>query len=175
MFSARARFNRDNGRFRRRMAPDIYCAPTSKVRRRCATSPMRQNDYVKLAISEKPSGRIAWVMAKVGTAEALGWLEHFETFTQHVAKRSPDGLVYNSASSRWNGVGGKRVRIGFSSDYHRPRPGDRRQFKVGSTCSLFDLAELAHFTSGDWEWMSTPAGVKRTRCEWDSMYQAAHF
>ena len=114
-------------------------------------------------------------MPRYGTAEALGWLDHFKPFYQHVAERSPDGLVHNATKARGRGEGGKRAILGFSTDHNRPPAGSRRQFKVASCCSLFDIAELLHFTDGDWEWLSLSTGVKRTRCEWNSIYEAARF
>lgn len=132
-------------------------------------------EYVQLCISEKPTGRLAWVKARRGTAEALGWTEHFKSVFQHRAEQHPKGLVYVRGKGSDRGRGGRRIQLGAGRDNHRPGPGERRQFKVGTTCTLFDLAELFHFTEGDWEWMSTPTGVKKTACEWESIYNAARF
>ena len=135
----------------------------------------RRIEYVQLCISEKPTGRLAWVKARRGTAEALGWTEHFKSVNQHRAEQSPNGTVKLRTKSRDRGRGGRRIQLGAGRDNHRPGPGERRQFKVGTTCSLFDLAELFHFTKGDWEWMSTPAGVRKPACVWEDIYAKAKF
>ena len=135
----------------------------------------RSQQYIQLCISEKPSGRLAWVKAKTGTAEALGWTEHFKNVNEHYAQRHPQGLIYVRSSTSDQGRGGKRIILGAGRDHHRPAPGERRQFKVSSTCSLFDLAELFHFSKGEWKWMSTMRGLRKTACEWEAIYETARF
>ena len=48
-------------------------------------------------------------------------------------------------------------------------------FIMTSNCGLKDLAEVAHFTSGPWCWMSSPRGRRRTRSQWDEIYQAGTY
>lgn len=136
---------------------------------------MRPNEYVQLVISEKPGGSLAWVITNWANAQRLGWLEHFKPMGQHLSERSPNGLVCNRALKTGGSRPGYRIVIGKGSDHHRPGPGARRQLRVNKNCSLFDLAELLHFTSGDWDWMTTTSGVVRTREQWECIYEAARF
>ena len=64
------------------------------------------------------------------------------------------------------------MMIGLSSDHHRPKPQTRWRFRVANGFTLLDCAELGHFTTADWEWMTNPAGKKWTREKWDDIYRA---
>ena len=43
-------------------------------------------------------------------------------------------------------------------------------FKVTSNTGLFDLAELAHFTKVDWNWMESLCGQRIDRERWADRY-----
>ena len=46
-------------------------------------------------------------------------------------------------------------------------------FRVHSHCTNRDLAELAHFTKGEWHWMEGLFGQRRTKAHWLEMYESA--
>ena len=129
-------------------------------------------EHVSLVLHEKPSGRLSWVRAQRANADAFGWTKEFDTEVEHRAKKSPTGLIQFSKKSVRQKLGGNKMMLGFSSDHYRPAAQTRFSFRVSSNATLLDCAELAHFTEGDWKWMTTPDGVKRTREEWASFYAA---
>lgn len=128
-------------------------------------------EHVSLVVREKPSGILCWVRAKQATVDYMGWGEEFETELRHRTKQSPTGLVQDPGRIGV-GLGGKPMMIGLSSDHHRPKPQTRWRFRVANGFTLLDCAELGHFTTADWEWMTNPAGKKWTREKWDDIYRA---
>lgn len=136
---------------------------------------MKPHEYIQIVISEKPTGRLAWAQTRFDNATSFGWLKEFQCVAQHRAENSPNGTVQLARKATSNGAGGRRIVLGRGSNYHRPGAGNRRQFKVSTTCSNFDLAELFHFTEGGWDWMTTKAGLYWTACEWEACYRAAKF
>ena len=135
----------------------------------------RPSEHIKIVISQKGTGRYAWASAKWSSLKSFGWLEEFQTYQQHAAEASENGLIQMTRARKPRAVGGVVITIGKGSDHHRPGPNNRRRFHVASNCSKFDLAELFHFTKGDWDWMTTKAGKPWTREEWNAAYQAGRF
>lgn len=129
-------------------------------------------EHVSLVISEKPSGRLSWVRAMKATADHFGWAKEFDTEVEHRSKNSPTGYIQGPSRRGDGTLGGRKMMIGLSSDHNRPKPQTRFSFRVASSTTLLDCAELAHFTTADWEWMTDPRGKKRTREQWDNIYQA---
>ena len=136
---------------------------------------MRPHEPIKMMISIKGTGRIAWAQASLVNAQAFGWFDHFQPVMKYLADGSPYGTVNNARKAVGGARAGRKIVLGKGSNHHRPGPGNRRQIRVNSTCSNFDLAELMHFTNSDWDWMSSKAGVVRTREEWECLYEAARF
>ena len=128
-----------------------------------------------MLISVKGTGRLAWAQTSLANAEAFGWLDHFQPVLKYIADSSPNGVVNNASQRIGPRRAGRKNVLGKSTNHHRPGPGNRRQVRVNSTCSNFDLAELMHFTHSDWDWMTSKSGKVRTRCEWESIYNAAAF
>jgi hypothetical protein len=76
-------------------------------------------------------------------------------------------------NGRGHAAGGKRLRISRSSSRQGNPAGLTNQFLVSNSMRLVDLAELAHFTQGDWHWMETFNGDRLSREHWEEIYQAA--
>ena len=136
---------------------------------------MSQNESLQILISVKGTGRLAWASTSLANIEAFGWLDHLQPVGQYLMENSSTGGVYLRGRRRGGRRPGRRIVIGKGSNHHRPGPGNRREIRVSSTCSTFDLAELFHFTNSDWKWMTTPAGASRTREQWNAFYEAARF
>lgn len=129
--------------------------------------------YVKLQLGTSDTTKPKWLIAMRATADYYGWTKHFEPWgPKPIAE--VNGVTYamhpgTRGGNQW--AGGVKLRIGRAE----PGLGYARQatnrFRVSSAVSQFDLAELAHFTEGDWHWMETKAGVKVTADRWESMYQ----
>ena len=136
---------------------------------------MRPHDPIQVLISVKGTGRLAWAQTHLINAEAFGWLDHFQPVLQYLSEQSPNGLVHNRTQAVGGRRAGRKIVLGKGSDHHRPGPGNRREFRVNSTCSNFDLAELMHFTHSDWDWMTSKNGMSRTREQWEDIYNAANF
>lgn len=130
------------------------------------------HEHISLVVRELPSGPLCWVRAKQATASAMGWQKMFDTEVHHRAKQSPDGTVQFTKKTLATGCGGRPMMIGLDRNHHRPAPQSRWRFRVSHHFTLLDCAELAHFTDIDWEWMTSPNGVKRTREQWHAIYLA---
>ena len=135
---------------------------------------MIDGQYIKLQLGLKTESHSKYLIALRATADYYGWSENLEPWTPKVA--------YEAGSysfSRCNGMrgglqtaGGRRHRICRSPRTAGMPKGFTNQFRTSARCDLFDLAELAHFTQGEWHWMSSPFGERISRDRWESLYQA---
>jgi hypothetical protein len=132
----------------------------------------KPDEHVSLVIRELPSKRLVWVRAYQATCDFMGWSAEFATEVEHKAAKSFDGRVQFSKKSYSNKIAGKRLQIYRRRDRHRPGPQNRHGFRVCTHATLLDIAELAHFTTCDWYWLSGPDGKVRSREQWDAIYQA---
>ena len=132
----------------------------------------KPGEHVSLVLNERKGGKLAWVRAYWATIEFFGWNEEFQTEVQHKAQQSLDGRVQFRKTRHKYGIAGRGMMIHRARDRHRPGPQGRHRFRVANCFGLYDTAELAHFTKGDWHWMTTPDGILRSREELESIYQA---
>jgi len=129
--------------------------------------------HIKLILRTLPSGQAATVMVKQATAEHFGWTNHFETEAEWTARRVSEGAIsgfyYRGRPGRT--VGGTPIRIG-TTQHAGPgyEAGAAHQFRIGSKVSIADLAELAHFTDGNWEWMEDRTRRRIPRGAWLQRY-----
>ena len=63
-----------------------------------------------------------------------------------------------------------RLRICRSESRMGTPRGMTNAFKVSRSCTLFELAELAHSTNIDWHWMTSFNGQRLSRGYWEDMY-----
>ena len=110
--------------------------------------------------------------AKQATVDYFGWSEEFDSYADHAASVSPTGNGRLFRARPRKRSGGIPMVIGRGTDHHRPGPQNRFRFHVSSNASLLDIAELAHFTLGDWDWITRPNGTPWTREQWGCAYDA---
>ena len=128
--------------------------------------------HIKLVLRSLPSGQNSVVCVQKATAEFLGWTNHFPTYTEWVEQQraggNPIALSFRKHEPRTQM--GKPIRIGRGKDSRRNEAGLTHTFRIGSKVSIRDLAELAHFTEVDWEWMERPNRCRETREWWSWQY-----
>ena len=130
--------------------------------------------YVKLAIGLQPKVGSKYLIALRSTADYYGWTEEFEPWRPKPAGMSGGIALVRDPGRRGEMFceAGRRHRICRSKSTGGYPKGMTNQFKVSANCGLADLAELAHFTLVDWEWMSSPFGERISRARWEEMFQA---
>ena len=131
------------------------------------------NLYCKLLIERPASGSAdKYLISLRTTADYYGWTQEFERWSPKVLYEE-GGRQFCMAPTRGQMFceAGRRHRICRTATKHGYPHGMTNQFKVSRTCGLFDLSEIAHFTKGDWYWMSSPSGERISRDRWESIYQ----
>lgn len=131
-------------------------------------------DFVKLTIYRDDSGRARWVRALRSTADYYGWTEEFEPWIPNGSFEKGGYVMFQRPhrASRNNAAGGKGLRICRLDSANGNPATFTNRFTVSNSCRAIDLAELAHFTKGDWYWMSAPSGNRITRDRWEEIYKA---
>ena len=129
--------------------------------------------YVKLLLEREEGKQDKYLIALRTTADYYGWTKHFPAWTPRPAFTSggyvfavdtgAKGEMFCEAGTQLR-VSRSKVRSGF------PR-GQVNAFKVSTNCTLWDIAEVAHFTEGDWYWMTSPVGTRILRGNWEARYQ----
>ena len=130
--------------------------------------------YVTLKLGETKSGSAKTLHSLRSTADYYGWLEEFEEWVAKPIENTGKYVMSHDPGRRGHPQcsGGYRIRICQSHVMQGFPAGFTNAFKVSANTGLFDLAELAHFTKGDWHWMSTRTGERVTRADWESRYAA---
>ena len=131
-------------------------------------------DYVKLLLLRPDKGPDRWLIALRTTADYYGWTEKFEVWEPEVLYEE-GGYRFMTDPGRRGRMyceSGRKHRISRSSSRKGMKAGLCNQFKVSYSCTLFDLAELAHFTKSDWYWMSGPTGERIGRDRWMQFHDA---
>ena len=128
--------------------------------------------YVTLKLGETKSGNVKTLHALRSTADYYGWTEKFEPWIGKIQFLQGDRAFLLQPSRRgyeaWSP--GRRLRICRSPSKNGFPAGFTNAFKVSSNTGLFDLAELAHFTKVDWEWMQDTAYQRVSRVDWERRY-----
>ena len=131
------------------------------------------NKYVKLLLEREEGQQDKYLIALRTTADYYGWTEEFPTWTLRTAFE-----VGGRKFARHPGTRGEmfcevglRLRVSRSPVTSGWPRGKVNQFKVSRNCSLWDIAEVAHFTQGDWHWLTCPYGERVSRARWEERYQ----
>lgn len=130
--------------------------------------------YIKLLI-QRPVSSVGdkYLIALRTTADYYGWTKEFEVWRPKIAYQQGG---YSFFQERGRGQmfceAGQRVRICRVATKHGYPHGMTNAFKLSRTCGLFDFSEVAHFTEGEWHWMSSPSGERISRDRWEAIYQA---
>lgn len=130
-------------------------------------------EFIKLTIFRDSAGRARWVRALRATADYYGWLDHFEVWTPNIKGQSGQYKIHTcpTRQTRYGAHGGTSCMICRKTSVDEMHAGTRNRFRMANSCRLIDYAELAHFSKGEWHWMSGPTGERISRDRWESMYQ----
>ena len=130
--------------------------------------------YVKLLLHRQGRGGDKYVISLRPTADYYGWPEEFEIWSPKPAYTS-NGRNFFIDPGRKHDLrfhAGRRHYICRSPNLSGYPAGKTNAFRVSRNCGLLDLAELAHFTKGEWHWMTSPYGERITRERWERIYQS---
>ena len=130
----------------------------------------KPHEHTSLVVRQAANGRLAWVRAMQATVDHFGWGEQFDTEIEHRANNATGGWIQGNYKTRRFSSAGHQMTIWLGRDRHRPGSGNRRNFRVAHGFTKEDTAELAHFTQGDWYWMTTPSGEVWSREQWLDLY-----
>lgn len=128
--------------------------------------------FVTLKLGETKFGSPKKLHALRSTANYYGWTEEFEEWTFQT-EFVEGGRSYGLDPGRRGHPqcsSGRRLRICRSPQKQGFPPGFTNAFKVTRNVGLLDLAELAHFTNVDWEWMESLDGERVSRERWADRY-----
>ena len=128
--------------------------------------------YVTLKLGETKSGKPKKLHALRATANYYGWLEYFPEWTFQPEFEQGGRLFGIDPGRRGHPQcsSGRRLRICRSPSKDGFPAGFTNAFKVTSNTGLLDLAELAHFTTVDWEWMQDVSYQRVSRADWERRY-----
>ena len=130
--------------------------------------------HVDLVLRTTPKGEHAVVVVKESTAQFFGWTDHFKTQQEVLAEEVATGvrqsLYFTGTAGRTRP--GVALRIGRGPNPSYNEAGLTHTFRITSRVSQADLAELAHFTQGDWHWMERRCGKRMSRDWWAQRYAA---
>ena len=131
------------------------------------------SDFIKLTIFRNSAGRARWVHALRATADYYGWTQEFERWIPNGSYvENGKRFVSKPDRSGWGiPVGGKPGLICWAKSRVGSPKGKTNRFRMSNSCRLVDYAELAHFTKGDWYWMTGPTGERISRDRWSAIYQ----
>lgn len=132
------------------------------------------SQFVRLVLWTQGAGRTATVACQRATAEFFGWTNHFEDLNL-----KPDYVIngrgYYRDNKRVRGrsgaVGGTRVRICTAESRAGNPSRATYTVRLNSRATLYDQAELAHFTERPFAWMETKCGRRISKEHWEELYQ----
>lgn len=129
-------------------------------------------DYVKLELFRPPGGDSRWLIALRTTADYYGWTEYFPVWSPPVVGTAGGYTLVSDPGrrGRMHKQPAHRLRICRSESRKGHPRGMTNAFKVSRSCTLFELAELAHSTNIEWHWMESFKGQRLSRGHWEDMY-----
>ena len=132
------------------------------------------DEHIKLVIWWPDGQTCRYISALRSTANYYGWTKEFEPWVGKPVSSEGGRTFLLDAGRRGHPQcsSGYRVRICRTSDLDGFPAGFTNAFKVTANTGLFDLAELAHFTEGEWYWMTTKTGERVSREKWAARYKA---
>lgn len=146
--------------------------PTHKGRSYYLTQ--RSDDRIRLVLDWPPGMPVRTLWTFRATADYYGWTEEFEIWRPKTrfSQGGHDFFQMPCAAGRGVTEGGRTLRIGRGRTAHSNPAGLTNQFKVSNCVTKFDLAELAHFTKGDWTWLEDMSGKRMLRDHWVHIYES---
>lgn len=146
-------------------------APTNNVG---AAERLHASQYVKLLLWRGGGKKDKYLIALRTTADFYGWTQEFEHWSPRMIYQSGGYEMCVDPGRRGNLVlaSGRRHRVCRSPVKMGYPRGLTNQFKLSRNCGVLDIAEVAHFTKGEWHWMDTAYGERISRERWERIYQA---
>lgn len=134
---------------------------------------MDHDPYIKLQIGLSTTKRSKWVVALKTTADYYGWTEAFPVWAPQGGFTVGDRYYHQHPGKRGGNrlCGGNRHRICRARTTAGYPRGMTNAFRLSSSCATVDIAELAHFTKGDWCWIEGLHGERISRERWEAIYQ----
>ena len=131
-------------------------------------------DRIRLVLRWPDGQRVRSLWALRATADYYGWTNHFEVWRPKTAFSDGRYQFFQMPCSAGRGKanGGRQLRISRAKSAHSNPAGLTNKFMVSNSIRKFDLAELAHFTQGDWTWMEDLSGKRLSREHWAHIYAA---
>ena len=131
-------------------------------------------DYIKLLLLRPAAGPDRWLIALRTTADYYGWTKQFEVWSPKPVRVEGERQFFRDPGRRGKMYceSGRRHRISRDPSRRGHTPGHCNQFKVSTSCTMFDMAELAYLTEVDWYWMTGPTGERISRDKWLQIHDA---
>ena len=129
-------------------------------------------EFLKFLLERREGKPDKYLIAMGATADHFGWSEHFPIWAPK-PWAFKDGRQFCKDPGRRGDVrteAGCTLRISRSPCKNGFPKGLVHRFKVSNNCTLWDIAEVAHFSQGDWYWMTGPTGERIDRVHWESRY-----
>lgn len=131
--------------------------------------------FVRLVLWTNEWGNHSTISCLRATAEFYGWTKHYVELNS-----IPDFVVNGRGYGYWRRgirglsgeIGGHPLRICRSSSKMGHPAGHTNTLRINKRVSVYDLAELAHFTEGDWHWLEDKSGKRVSREHWEEIYQS---
>jgi hypothetical protein len=133
-------------------------------------------DYVKLLLERAAGTQDKYLIALRSTADYYGWSDEFPIWTPEVIGTSGRFALMRDPGRRGRMYceAGMRLRVCRSPSTAGNPAGKTNAFKVSANCGKWNISEVAHFTKGDWYWMTGPHGERISRERWEAHYQAGN-
>ena len=128
--------------------------------------------FCKLVLDRTPGKQGKFLYCLRTTAAFYGWDQAFPAWTPPTVY-TDDRYEYSRvplSGSHLGHQGGRRHFICRSESRQGQPAGKTNAFRVSRNCGLVDIAELAHFATGPWCWISCQYGGRRSREEWEEIY-----
>ena len=129
--------------------------------------------YVKLLLHREADTQDKWLIALRTTADYYGWTEQFPIWTLKPVRTEGTRVIGYDPGRRGEMFceGGRRHKVCRDPSRNGTPAGKTNRFKLSANCGLVDIAEVAHFTQGEWYWMTAPNGERISRERWEEIYQ----
>ena len=131
--------------------------------------------YIKLLLRRQEGVPDRYLIALRTTAEYYGWKEAFLEWTPRPLADGGARIMVLDPGRRGEMFceAGRRHQISRSPRTNGWPAGTTNQFKCSASCTYRELAEVAHFTTGTWYWMTGPTGTRIKRERWEEYYEAS--
>ena len=132
------------------------------------------DEYCSLVIRRAKSDEEIWIRTKRATAEFFGWNKHFEEQRLGIPRiRNGRVLSVGNIKGKNPSRGGRSIYISRAESTTSTTARKAHRLRLHSRIGVADLAELAHFTEGEWYWMTALNGQRWDVEQWARIYALA--